>query len=141
MKKTLALALSLVLVLACAITMISCDDVDMSEVAGTYKMTDISGSITSGGQTIELSPSLYDYYTIELKEDGVAVVSAKGVGGALSDEGTWSYSNGVISLKTKTGGVTVVEEMDWDDGTITFVSEQSDANMSVKMNMTLVRED
>ena len=124
MKKLLTVLILIALCLSCMTVMISCDIMNIGikkEIVGVYEMTDISGSMSANGQTISLSKDLYEYYRITFNKDGTAMVESKAVGNDLKveQEGTWEWDDGKIELKSNTQGVTVVEELDWNDGVIT----------------------
>lgn len=101
----LALILSVVLFAACG-----------GSAAGTYKFS----SMTMGDETVEAGEEFMgvtigeDYMTIELKEDGTAVVSTMGV----ETEGAWELDGKTLTLTvagesmecTLSGGTITVEE-------------------------------
>ena len=141
MKRILSLALGLVLALGCFVILPSCGM--ERKIAGTYEMVEISGTLTMNGQTVELDEDLYDYYRITLNKDGTAEIESKGAGSTLKveEEGTWEYEDDVIKLKSKPSGITVVEEMEWDDDVITYEAEQSAQGMTIKMTLILEKQD
>lgn len=139
MKKTLALSIVAVLLFACMFSLVACNN---SKIVGVYEMTDISGSMTYNGTTTRLTRDLYEYYTIEVKKDGTAIVKAKGSGAGqyIENKGTWTEEDGVIKLKSTQGGFTVVEEMKWDNGVITYSNRQSANGVSVNMTIVLAKK-
>ena len=60
MKKILSVMLVVALSLSCVLMLSACGK--NSQVAGTYEMVSISGTVTMNGQTVTLSEGLYDYY-------------------------------------------------------------------------------
>ena len=68
MKKILSVMLVVALSLSCVLMLSACGK--NSQVAGTYEMVSISGTVTMNGQTVTLSEGLYDYYRIILNDDG-----------------------------------------------------------------------
>ncbi len=139
MKKILSVMLVVALSLSCVLMLSACGN---SEVAGTYEMVSISGTVTSYGQTIPLSEDLYDYYRIILNEDGTATVQSKAKGNTtvIEQDGTWEFEDNKVKLKSTTAGVSVVEEMDWKDGTITYVANQSAQGMTISMTLVLEKQ-
>ena len=143
MKKFLTTVFSVMFALICFVMLGACGESEMDKVAGTYVMTDISGSVTANGQTVELSQELYEYYKITLFNDGTAIVRAKGAGAtgtSIQNVGSWEYENGWIYLKSESSGITVIEEMKWENDTITYVTEQTMQGMKISMILTLQRE-
>ena len=139
MKKFLSLIVAVVLLVSC-FAFVSCNG---SDLAGTYEMTGISGTITYNGQTVELEEDMYDYYRIVLNKDGSCKIESKGADSTakIEQEGTWEYEDEVLKVKTVTSGVTVVEEMKWDDGVITYDAKQSASGMTINMQLTLERQE
>ena len=145
MKKLLTVLVLIALCLSCMTMMISCDIMNIGikkEIVGVYEMTDISGSMSANGQTISLSKDLYEYYRITFNEDGTAKVESKGVGNTakIEQEATWEWDDGKIEFKSTTQGVTVVEELDWNDGVITYTSTQSAQGITITMDITLTKK-
>ena len=137
MKKLLAIILSVVTCFACLSLVSSC--ANNSKCVGTYEMVSITGTMTYNGQTTQLDESLYEYYRITLNKDGTALVESKGnnTTSKIENEGTWEYKNNKVRLKSTQAGITVVEEMDWKDGVITYVANQSGQGMEISMNLVL----
>ena len=108
-----ALILSAVLFAACG-----------GSAAGTYKFS----SMTMGEETVEAGDEFMgmtiddDYMTIELKEDGTAVMTTMGV----DSEGTWELDGKTLTL---TVGATPME-CTLSGGTITL--EQDGATLELK---------
>ncbi|MBQ2717074.1 MAG: hypothetical protein IJF75_00570 [Clostridia bacterium] len=140
MKKILSVMLVVALSLSCVLMLSACGK--NSQVAGTYEMVSISGTVTMNGQTVTLSEGLYDYYRIILNDDGTAKVESKGAGNTsvIEQEGTWEYEDNKVKLRSTTSGITVVEEMDWEDGTITYVANQSAQGMTISMTLILEKQ-
>jgi len=141
MKKTLSLILSLVLALGCTLALVSCGG---SDVAGVYEMTDISGTMTSGGVTVDLSKDLYEYYTITLNEDGTGSVKAKGTASgntSIEQDITWEYEETTLKIISVQSGVNVVEEMTLVDGVIKYnVNQALPGGGNMNMNLTLTKK-
>lgn len=141
MKKTLSLAIAVILVFACMFTLAACGK--KNEFVGVYEMQEISGTLTSNGTTTQLDKSLYKYYTIELKADNTAIVRSEATGTtnqAIEAEATWKAEGNVIKLISTVGGISITEEMTYDNGTLTYSSKQSAAGMTIEMTMTLVKQ-
>lgn len=140
MKKTFVFAVVSVLLLACLFSFTACND---SKLVGVYEMIDIEGTITIDGQTTYLNTDLYEFYTIELKKGGKAVVKSKASGSAgqyIENTATWTYDEGILKLKTSQGGMSVIEEMTLEDDIITFVSVQSAEGVAVNMTVTFKKQ-
>ena len=139
MKKIIALMMVTVLALTCALSLTSCFDKTDDALVGTYEMTSISGSITSGGVTTELTTDLYDYYKITLEKSGKAIIESRGAGTSLEykDEGTWEYDNGELKITSETQGVKVTEVMQWKDDVITYNATQNASGMVINMKLVL----
>lgn len=141
MKKTLSLAIAVILVFACMFTLAACGK--KNEFVGVYEMQEISGTLTSNGTTTQLDKSLYKYYTIELKADNTAIVRSEATGTTnqtVEAEATWKAEGNVIKLISTVGGISITEEMTYDNGTLTYSSKQSAAGMTIEMTMTLVKQ-
>ena len=140
------------LALSCVFILASCDPKKDDEpeakpsILGTYEMISIEGSVTSGGVTVELEEGLYEYYTIELKEDGKAVVESAAAGSSQSirQEVTYEYDEktGALDVISVVDGYTVVEKMTLKDGKITYTTNTTGTNSGITMtiNMTIVLE-
>ena len=143
MKKLLSLTLAVFLIAACLLTLASCGAA--SEVVGTYEMSSISGAITYAGQTVTIDEDYFDYYRITLEKGGVCKVEFKAADSTakIEQEGTWEYDeeSGTLSVKTEEAGVTVIEEMQCEDGIITYNSEQTQSGMKIKLRMKLEKQD
>ena len=115
-----------------------------SELVGTYEMTSLSGAITYNGQTTTLNKNSFTYYRIILSRNGDCKVEAKAADSTAKteQEGTWEYDaeSGTLSIKSEEAGVTVIEEMQWEDGVITYNSEQTQSGMKIKMRMKLEKQ-
>ena len=140
MKKFLSIALVLIISCSC-LAFTSCGLFGDDDITGVYEMTEISGTITYGGQTHPLSEDLYDYYRITLNDDGSVIIEARGNGSsAIREEGRWEYDEPNLDVISVRGGYTVVEEMELKDGVITYnAPRQYDSltGMTIEMSMTL----
>jgi len=139
-KKILSLILVTVLLLSCVSVLSSCGM--KAKIAGTYEMVSISGTITQNGKTVNLDEDLYEYYRLTLNKDGSALVESKGKNNTskVEQEAEWDYKDGVIKLKSVQMGITVVEEMEWNDGVITYEAKESGQGMTVNMKVTLEKK-
>lgn len=129
MKKSIKIALIAILSLLVMFAFAGCNDT--SEIAGTYEMTSVQGTVNG----VSISTSSYEYFRIIIDDKGNGTVQSKGAGaGAVSYEakGTVTYSNGVIKMTTKNGFSSVTEEYQYADGVITYVFSNE------QMNFTLV---
>ena len=137
MKKTISTLLSMLCAFVLIVMLGACNA--NSQYVGTYKMVSISGTVTANGITTELNTDLYDYYNITLNADGTAKVESKAAASTalVEAEGTWEVKDGKIRLMSESAGVTVVEEMNWENDTITYVAEQSASGMTISMTLVL----
>ena len=142
MKKILSLTLAVFLIAACLLTLASCGAA--SEVVGTYEMSSIAGAVTYAGQTVTIDEDYFDYYRITFERDGtykgeskVADFSAK-----IEQEGTWEYDEetGKLTVKSTEDGITVIEEMMWKDGVITYNAELFEGGVKLKMRLKLEKQ-
>lgn len=111
--------------------------------AGTYEMVGLSGEVTVSGQTIQLNEDLFDYYRIILNEDGSAKIQSKAKSSTTSveAEGTWEFSDGKLKIKhTNSAGITTIEEMDLENGKITYNASQTIQGMNVQMQIVLEKK-
>lgn len=135
--KTLILAaLAAVVLVACA----ACAS-PLKEVAGTYEMSSVSGSI--GGITI--TKNSYEYFRIILDEQGNGTVQSKGKGvGAVAYEakGTYTYEKeeGKIKMTTTNGSATATEEYNYADGVITYSVSMEQMNFTIKFTKVTAEE-
>ena len=142
MKKLLSSTLLLALLMALVFTLASCAlfrfDIT-EEIVGTYEMVGISGTMSYNGQTVNLDEDLYEYYRIIIREDGSCIVKSKGTSSSsvFESAGTWEYNEGVLEIKTSQSGVTVVEEMKWEDGVITYDAKTSSSGITISMHLVL----
>lgn len=141
MKKLLSLTLIICLIATCVIALASCNSQE-NKMVGTYEMVSISGTITYNGTTVQLEEDLYEYYRIILNKDGSCAIESKGKANTskVEQEGTWEYENDTLKIKTNSSGITVVEEMQWKDGTITYNAEQNASGMKIKMSLILEKQ-
>ena len=117
MKKVLKVFMLAAISALVVVMAVACADPALKEVAGTYEMKSISGTVNG----VEVTPDLYEYYRIILNEDGKATVESKAKGGASTEANcTYKYSDGIIKLITKSGATKVTEEMEYADGVITY---------------------
>lgn len=132
MKRKITLIMTaLVLCLTCAFGLAACSD--YSEIAGTYEMTSISGTING----VTVNKNMYEYFRIILTKNGKGTVQSKGAGvGAVEYEakGTFTYSeeDGKIRLTTRNGSASVTEEYDYADGVITYKVSAQGMKFTVK---------
>ncbi len=142
MKKLLSFALAVLLMAACLFTLASCGAA--SEVVGTYEMSSLAGAITYAGQTVSIDEDYFEYYRITFEKNGSCKVESKMEESTakIEQEGTWEYDEetGKITVKSDNAGVTVIEEMKWKDGIITYNAELSEAGMKLKMRLKLEKQ-
>ena len=104
-------------------------------------MFEISGTITTGGQTIPLEEGLYEYYIIEIKEGGVATVKSAAAGSSseIRQDVTWEYdeATGALDIISVIDGMTVVEKMTLKDGIIEYKNSQTGLVQGVQMTMDM----
>lgn len=138
MKRIISLALVLILTLSCTVLMFSCKK---ESILGVYEMTEISGKVTSNGVTVELEEGLYEYYTLELKEDGKGTVKSSGAGTnqELRQDIEWEYDEetGALDIISKVDGQTVVEKMTLKDGKITYSTSTTGSFSGVTMTISM----
>lgn len=124
MKKILFLSMVLVLSLA----LFACKEDKYKEEAGVYEAYFMSGDI---------SLSDFEYYTIELKADGDAIVKSKGSqssSAALEFRATFTIEDGKIIVVTKSGAQTITETYDYIDGEIHMLDVELDVySFTVKL--------
>ncbi len=140
MKKTLTVMVTIVVLLVCVLSLTACNKL---KIVGVYEMTDIKGYMSVNGEITQLTTDLYEYYTLEFKKNGTAIVKSKASGSSgayVENEATWTEEDGVIKVKTKQNGMTVVEEMVWDDGVITFTSKQSAQGITIDATITFTKK-
>lgn len=106
---------------------------DYSEIAGTYQMTEISGTVNG----VSVNKGMYAYFRIILEKNGDGTVQSKasGTGGvAYEAKGTFTYSEeeGKIRMTAKSGAASVTEEYDYADGVITYRVNSQGMNFTVK---------
>ena len=114
---------------------------DYSEVAGTYEMTSISGTING----VAVNKDMYEYFRIILEKNGNGTVQSKGTGvgtAAYEAKGTFTYSaeEGKIRLTTKNGSASVTEEYDYVDGVITYKVDAQGMKFTVKFTLVVETE-
>lgn len=132
MKKALKITLTAILSLLIMFTFAGCNNT--SEIAGTYEMTSIQGTV--GG--ISINKSSYQYFRIIIDDKGNGTVQSKGagIGGvAYEAKGTVTYKDGVIKMTTKNGSASVTEEYQYADGVITYTVD----NEQMKFTLVLTR--
>ena len=140
MKKTIATFVTMLCAFVFVLIFAACGS--NSEYVGVYKMKSISGIITQNGQTVHLTTDLYEYYNITLNEDGTGKIESKGTTNTnrVESTGTWDVENGKVLFKSKVGAITVVEEMTWENGVLTYVAEQTGVGYAYSMTIVLERE-
>ena len=114
---------------------------DYSEIAGTYEMTEISGSYNG----VQINKDMYEYFRIILTKRGKGTVQSKGsaVGSvAYEAKGTFTYSaeEGKIRMTTKSGGASVTEEYDYADGVITYKVDMQGIKFTIKLALVTETE-
>lgn len=130
MKNSLKFILVTVLTVLTAVMFVGCSN--YSEVAGTYEMTSVTGTVSG----ITVSTSSYEYFTIILDANGNGTVKSKGVGGsAYEAKGKYTYKDGKITMTTSNGFSSVSEEYDYADGVITYTVN----NDQMKFTLVLTR--
>ena len=87
--------------------------------AGVYELYYMSG---------DFSKSSYEYYTIELKENGKAIVKSKANGQEYEAECTFDIEDGKIILVTKNGFAKITEKYDYIDGEIQMLNVEIELN-------------
>ena len=140
MKKTWTIALVVVLTLGCVMAFAACAN---REIVGVFEMEEISGTLEMNGRTTTLDKSLYEFYTIEFKNDGTVLMRAKGantVNQTIETEGTWTMSGNTVKVKSTQNGLSVVEEMTYEDGVLTYTTKQSGGGVSIDMTLTLKKQ-
>ena len=148
MRKLLATLLVLALALSSAFMFTACAPRDDGEpeapatgIVGVYEMFEISGTITTGGQTIPLEEGLYEYYIIEIKEGGVATVKSAAAGSSseIRQDVTWEYdeATGALDIISVIDGMTIVEKMTLKDGIIEYKNSQTGLVQGVQMTMDM----
>ena len=138
MKRVVSLALVLMMVLTCMLAFASCGQ--EKKMVGTYEMVSISGTMTYNGETVQLDKNMYEYYRIILEKDGVVTIESKGTNGiAYEEEGEWKWDDDVLKIWTKPEGspTRVLEEMEWEDDTITYTANQTAEGMTISMTIVL----
>lgn len=134
MKKAISLACALLIVLTCALSLASCGG-----ITGIYEMTSLTGTKTVDGVTTELSMDEYDYYTINLRDDGTAIMKSKIVNRspAYIAYYTWEYEGTTLTLTNLESGN--VQVMTLKDGVIIYTAKNASIGVG-KADMTLVLE-
>ena len=134
MKKILSLSCTLIIILGCVLSLNSC-----GKITGVYEMTSLTGTMTVDGVTTELSADNYEYYTINLREDGTAILRSKIVNRTPPYTGyyTWEYEGTTLTLTNlETENVMV---MTMEDGVITYTATNANINGG-KATMTMILE-
>lgn len=106
---------------------------DYSEIAGTYEMTEINGTVNN----VAVKKNMYSYFRLILTKDGKGTVQSKGTGANAEEyeaTGTFTYSaeDGKICLTMKRDGVSVTEEYTYADGVITYKVDSSGNRYTVR---------
>lgn len=138
MKRVVSLALVLMMVLTCMLAFASCGQ--EKKMVGTYEMVSISGTMTYNGETVQLDEDLYEYYRIILEKDGVVTIESKGTNGVgYEEEGEWKWDDDMLKIWTKPEGSStrVLEEMEWEDDTITYTANQTGEGVTISMTIVL----
>ena len=139
MKKTV-FALILMII---AVSFTACASPDISEIAGTYELTELTGSITYGETEYELDKDSYEYYQVILREDGTACIRSKSIFTMIdsSMEGTWKYSFGSIKITGKKEGNELTEKLRLKDDTLIYTTSISDDSSSLNMRLVLKKQE
>ena len=103
--------LCVLLVAFCTLT--GCNKDEYKDEAGKYEIV----SITYNGEDVF---SQFEYYYIELKENGDCIIASKGVGQSTTyeAEATFEIEDEKIFVYSKVNGIKVTEEYDYIDGKI-----------------------
>lgn len=130
MKKLMKTACMLACLLLVATTCVACNK--NAEVAGTYSMTSISGTING----VQVNKSMYEYFDMILEKNGDVTVRSKGsaVGSpAYEAKGTYVYEDGKIKVTTKNNGASITEVYDYEDGVITYTINAQGMSFSITL--------
>ena len=140
MKRIISFILVAVMLFVCVSALSSCGM--KSKIAGTYEMTSISGTVTYNGMTTTLDQGLYEYYRLTLNKDGTALVECKAKSSTtkIEQKAEWDYEDGIIKITSAPQGITVVEEMEWNDGVIIYEAVENSAGITVSMKLTLEKK-
>ena len=133
MKRFLKFAVLPVLAVCMLFAISACSNAALKEVAGTYEMSSVSGTINN----TTVSTDMYEYFRIILDDKGNGTVQSKGKGVgsvAYEQKGTYTYSDGKIKMTTKNGGASVTEEYDYADGVITYNVNTTGMNFKIVFN-------
>jgi hypothetical protein len=105
-------------------------------------MTSITGTVTYNGITTTLDQGLYEYYRLTLNKDGTALVECKAKSSTtkIEQKAEWDYEDGIIKITSAPQGITVVEEMEWNDGVIIYEAVENSAGITVSMKLTLEKK-
>ena len=116
--------------------------VDDIEVAGTYEMVDLSGSIISGSSSTAITMAMFDYYTIVLNEDGTGTVKSRGAGqSAVESDLAWELEGTTLRIIANQYGVQTTEEMTLENGIITYeVIQNYGEGTSMSMNIVFEKQ-
>ncbi|MDX9691027.1 MAG: hypothetical protein RBT45_01140 [Acholeplasmataceae bacterium] len=112
MKKILFLSMVLVLSFA----LVACKEDKYKEEAGVYEAYFMSGDI---------SLSNFEYYSVELKANGDAIVKSKASTSGASEyeaKATFEIEDGKIILVTRSGSQKITETYDYIDGEIHMIN-------------------
>ena len=117
--------------------------VDDIEVAGTYEMVDLSGSIISGSSSTAITMAMFDYYTIVLNEDGTGTVKSRGAGQSaeMAYDVEWELEGTTLKIITSQYGVKITEEMTLENGVITYdITQDMGSGNSMTMHLVLEKQ-
>ncbi len=131
MKRSIKLVLITVLTAIIAVMFAGCGN-NNAEVAGTYELYSISGTVNG----IQIGNNSYKYFTIILEENGKGTVQSEGAGIGASKytaTGTYKYKDGKITMTVSNGFATASEEYDYADGMITYVVDNDQMNFTLKL--------
>ncbi|MDE6411706.1 MAG: hypothetical protein K2L02_04125 [Clostridia bacterium] len=105
---------------------------DYSEIAGTYELQDITGTINN----VTLKTNMYSYYRIILTKDGKVTIQSKRSSVDAEEgekKGTFTYSaeKERLYITTKSGTNTVTEEYTCTEGVIIYKVEENNKNYTI----------
>ena len=141
MKKLTFLLLVCILAVA-SFVLVSCGDVTVEDVAGTYEGENLKGSIDYGSVKIELNEKNLTEYTLDLNADGtykrhLTVSVNNQVVGEEDGEGTWTLEEGTVTLFFEEDGEEKTEKLQYDGGKLTFDTVEEKDGIEVRVKGTM----
>ncbi len=111
---------------------------DTSEIAGTYEMTSVSGTINN----VAINESSYEYFRIIITDNGKGTVQSKASNGGTPYEakGSCKYKDGKIYMTTGSGFQKVTEVYDYADGEITYSLDTDSMKFTIKFQRAMPQE-